>query len=254
MPEPTSQSPVPEPGTQVKPGDSIVPAGAPRAAGDRVSVLDTPTLTQEPPKPQPQPEVVEKPVIPPEPKPPTSQQPQQAPTPQNEQPDQEGASSSAVEPKISDPDAITWTASEFVAHEKSASWYGMLVLAAAAATAVIFLITKDKISSAVVPICALALGVIGARKPRSLQYQVDNYGVTVGDKHHGFEEFRSFTVATEGAFSSIIFKPLKRFAVLTSIYCAPEDEDRIIDMLEDRLPYEEHEPDVVDRLMRRIRF
>ncbi len=58
----------------------------------------------------------------------------------------------------------------------------------------------------------------------------------------------------EGAFSSVVFMPLKRFAPPRTIYYAPEDEDRIVGLLVNRLPLEEHRADAVDGLMRRIRF
>ncbi len=149
---------------------------------------------------------------------------------------------------------VSWTASEFVAHEKSVGWYAALILVAAIIAAVIYLITRDKISSGVVLVCALALGVLAARKPRQLQYAVDNSGITVGQKHFGYGAFKSFAVVPEGAFSSIVLMPLKRFAPLTTIYYSPEDEKRIVDTLASRLPFEEHKLDVIDHFMRRIRF
>jgi hypothetical protein len=58
----------------------------------------------------------------------------------------------------------------------------------------------------------------------------------------------------EGAFSSIVLVPLKRFSPLTSIYYAPQDEERITAMLAAHLPYEERKHDPIDKLMQRIRF
>ncbi|HET7060364.1 MAG TPA: hypothetical protein VFH99_03575 [Candidatus Saccharimonadales bacterium] len=150
--------------------------------------------------------------------------------------------------------SISWTASEFVAHEKSAGWYGVLVLATAAIAALIYLITRDIISTAVVIIAAFAFGVLAARKPRQLQYALDASGISIGQKHLGYNGFKSFSVAPEGAFSSIVFRPLKRFSPLTIIYYAPEDEERIVSLLTDHLPFEEHKPDAVDNIMRRVRF
>jgi hypothetical protein len=61
-------------------------------------------------------------------------------------------------------------------------------------------------------------------------------------------------VVPEGAFSSIVFMPLKRFAPLTTIYYAPEDESKIITILTDRLPFEERKAAAIDSLMKRVRF
>lgn len=149
---------------------------------------------------------------------------------------------------------ITWTASEFVAHEKSAGWYGLLGLAAVAVAALVYLITRDYVSVSVVVVGAVVLGFYGATKPRQLEYRLDQQGLSIGAKRYTYNEFRSFAVVPEQAFSSIIFMPLKRFAVPIAIYYAPDDEERILGLLADRLPFEEAPRDAVGNLMRRIRF
>jgi hypothetical protein len=151
-------------------------------------------------------------------------------------------------------EAITWTASEFIAHEKAASWYLGLAGAAVLLAAIIYLLTKDVITSGVILFGAFLFGVVAARKPRQLQYQIDDHGISIGVKHFVFEEFRSFSVVPEGAFSSIVLLPLKRFGTLTTIYYSPEDEEKIVNMLSSRLPFDEHKLDPVDNFMRRIRF
>jgi hypothetical protein len=148
---------------------------------------------------------------------------------------------------------ITWTASEFVAHDKSAGWYLSLALVAALASAVVYLISRDIISVGVVLAAGALLGVYGSHKPRQLEYRLSEQGIAIGEKTYSYDEFRSFAVVPEGAFSSITFMPLKRFSPPISIFYAPEDEDRIIALLSDRLPFEEHS-DAVDNLMRKIRF
>lgn len=148
---------------------------------------------------------------------------------------------------------ITWTASEFVAHDKSAGWYMSLALIAALVSGAAYLVSRDLISAGVVIGAALLLAVYGSHKPRQLEYRLGPRGITVGAKAYGYDEFRSFAVVPEGAFSSIVFMPLKRFSPPLSIYYAPEDEERIVAMLSDRLPFEEHR-DAIDSLMRRIRF
>ena len=151
-------------------------------------------------------------------------------------------------------ETITWTASEYIAHHKSGKWYAMLGLVAFVITAIIWLATKDIISAAVVLIGAGILGGYGARQPRELQYQLDTTALTIGNKTYELDAFRSFTVDDQQAFASVNLMPLKRFAPGLTIYCAPQDEEAIIDVLALRLPIEEHQPDAIDRLMRHIRF
>lgn len=153
-----------------------------------------------------------------------------------------------------DTDTVAWTASEFIAHQKSAGWYGVLIGVTLLIAAAIYLLTKDMITTSFVIFGAVVLGYYGSRQPRELNYQLNASGVAIGDKHYDYDVFRSFSIVTEGAFSSVIFMPLKRFAPLRAIYFAPEIEERIANMLMPHLPFEEYNHDAVDRLMRHIRF
>lgn len=155
---------------------------------------------------------------------------------------------------IVDDTGISWTASEFIAHEKGGNWYATLAGVAVLAAAIVGLITKDYITAGIIVFCALLFGIYGARQPRQIPYRVGEEGVTVGQKHHLYEEFRSFSIAQEGAFPSIVFMPLKRFAPATTIYYDPTDEEQIINRLLDRLPFEEHKSDLLDQFLHRIRF
>ena len=230
---------------QFKPGDTITPAAVPPAT----SVSPTPTVAPSP-EPTPQPDSIEPPETPAASK---SEEPASNSHPSADQ--SYTPLSDADQPLPSEPqDAISWTASECIAHDKSASWYGMLALGALVLATVVYLLTRDKISTAVVIVAGLALGVYGARKPQQLRYELNEQGVGIGQKFHSYNEFRSFAVIDEGAFASISFMPLNRFGQLVTIYFDPADEDRIVDLLANRLPLENRQHDVVDRFMKRIRF
>jgi hypothetical protein len=129
-----------------------------------------------------------------------------------------------------------------------------LIAVSVAIAALVWLLTKDKISAGVVIVAGIALAGYGARKPRQLEYELDPEGLRIGEKYYAYDAFRSFAVLDEGAFSSIAFMPLKRFAPLTTIYYDPADEERIINLLADRLPMEDRQHDIIDRFMRRIRY
>ena len=150
--------------------------------------------------------------------------------------------------------AVEWRASEFVHHDKSSSWYIVLGVVALVVAVLIYLITRDFISVAVIVFGSLLFGIYAGRQPRQLEYRVDNRGVQIGQKYYGFDNFKSFSIASEGAFSSIVFMPLKRFSPMITIYFPPEDEDSIVNILAVSIPYEEYKLDAVDRLMKSIRF
>jgi hypothetical protein len=151
-------------------------------------------------------------------------------------------------------DSINWTASEFIAHHKTVGWYLAVILAAIVLAALVWLATKDKISAAVVVVAAIALAAYGSRQPRQLEYGLDQNGLTAGRKQFAYGEFRSFAIIEEGAFASVVFIPLKRFAPLVAAYFELKDENKIVSILSNYLPMENREHDMVDRFMRRIRF
>jgi hypothetical protein len=149
---------------------------------------------------------------------------------------------------------IIWTASEFIHHEKASGWYLLLIVAAFAGGAVIYFLTRDFISAGAVLVGALFLAIMASRHPRQLDYRLDGNGIGIGERYQEYEEFRSFAVVPESGLSSIIFMPLKRFSPHTIIYYDPSDEDKIITLLNRHLPFEAHQPDVVEKVMRRIRY
>jgi hypothetical protein len=149
---------------------------------------------------------------------------------------------------------VTWTASEFIAHNKSAGWYSLIGLVALILAVIVWFVSRDVFSSVLVFIGVLLLGVYGAHKPRQLTYSLDQLGIAIGNNHHAFSEFRSFSVVSEDAFASIELVPLKRFAMYTTVYFDPADEDRIVKVLSTHLSKEEPRNDLLEQLMRRIRF
>lgn len=151
-------------------------------------------------------------------------------------------------------DSVQWTASEFLAHQKSGKWYVLLILAAVVVSAFIYGITRDWMSSSMVVIVAVLFAIVAGRKPRTLQYGLSSYELVIQEKHYPLANYKSFSVINEGAINSIMLIPIKRFAQGVSMYYAPEDEGRIINVLSAALPYEERQQDPVDRLMQRIRF
>lgn len=233
-----------------QPGQLIVPhsTDVPNVPGDGAPEPERPTEqpAQEPvptPGPAPEPEapaVVEQPIPAPD-------------QPENGWFHHEDDPTVAVQ-AYEMPDDLTWTASEFIAHDKSSGWYMTLVLIAAVITLLTYLITKDKFSTGVVLLVVIMFGVVAGRKPRTQQYSLGRAGIQVGPKVYNFKDFKTFSVAHEGASASVIFMPLKRFMPALTLYLAPDMEDRVVDYLAAVLPFEQHKDDMVDSLLRRIHF
>ena len=147
-----------------------------------------------------------------------------------------------------------WTASEYVANPKNKSWFSLLAAASIFVAAIVYVVTRDLISTSVTIILGILLGIFAARQPRTLQYRIDSKGIHIGQKFYEYAGFKSFSVAHEHAMAYISLMPLKRFMPPLAIHYDVQDEDKIVQTLADYLPFEEHKPDMVDSLTRRIRF
>lgn len=151
-------------------------------------------------------------------------------------------------------DLVEWTASEYVAHEKSIGWHLWLVAAAVIVAALVYLITRDTISTGVVLFAAVVFAVTAARKPRVLAYRVDQGGLTIGQKYYPYSQFKSFAVLQEGAFFTLSFLPLKRFSPSVDIHVPPDNAEAIMNVLTNNLALEPRRQGLVDTLTHRIRY
>jgi hypothetical protein len=227
--------------SELKPGATIRPGDTPTAEPS------TPSLEL----PAPQPVTTEEPAPKAAPTQPAPEAPGPAPAAVPEAP----VVTSQPSPSLQvDADGISWTASEFVEHDKSFDWYLALAVVAVLVTALLYFLFRDIMTAATPLVAALALGFYGRRRPRQLHYQLDSQGLAIDQKYLPYNLFRSFAIMDEGPFVSLVFLPLKRFGFLTTIYLDPKDEEQIIDLVSQHLPLEPREHDPIDRLMKRIRF
>jgi len=159
-----------------------------------------------------------------------------------------------VSPDAQFDNVVTWEASEYIHHHKSAGWFAMLGLATFGISAVLYFLIRDVFSIAVLVLMAVTVGIFAVRPPRTLRYSLSHSGLTVDKKHYPLDDFRSYSVAQEGAILSITFLPTKRFMVPVTVYFSPQDEPKISQVLAANLPHEDRVPDVIDRWTSRLRF
>ena len=166
--------------------------------------------------------------------------------------DDDYSGQAAPQPQSAHP--VNWTASEYVAHDKNPGWYLMVVLGSVVIALIVYVVTRDYVSPAVMIVLGIAFAAFGARKPQVLEYGVDNGGVHIGQKSYPYGMFRTFSVLEEDAIRSILLMPLQRFNLPISIYYDPMDEQRIVEALSLHLPHEDRQVGPIDNLMRKIRF
>lgn len=152
------------------------------------------------------------------------------------------------------PNSIKWTASEFIAYQKGRGWYFLAALGLIVTGGIIFLVTRDYVSTVVIIVLGILLVSVAARQPRTLTYEISSQGIKIGDRLYGFSTLRSFAIIDEGSIHSIDLLPLQRFMPVISMYYAPQDEQAIVRALGGYLPMENRNQPLIDKLMHRLRF
>ena len=149
---------------------------------------------------------------------------------------------------------IDWETLEFVAHEKSPTWYITLLLITLVGTLLVGWLSRDIISTLTIIFAMVGFAFYSARKPRMQKFSLDGGVVNVGDRQYLLNNYKSFAVEMVQDAHNIIFQPLKRLSPVLTIPVATEVEEVVIKHLSLFMPVEQHTPDVIDRLMRKIRF
>jgi hypothetical protein len=163
-------------------------------------------------------------------------------------------STMSIAPDATDDSVVTWEASEYIHHQKAATWYLGLAGIAIIICGLLYVSTEDWFSITVVLLMAVAVGIYAHRAPQVQRYTISGKGLSIGQHHYSINEFSSYQVADEGGVQSLTFTPLKRFMPPVSVYFPPQDGARIMTVLGTILPREERQPDIIDRLMRMVRF
>lgn len=157
-------------------------------------------------------------------------------------------------PQPAEPSLVQWQASEFIDHQKSAGWFLPLIGVSIVLCGIMYLITRDILSTVVVFLACAAFGFYAQQKPRTLTYTLLPTSFKIGQRSYSYDDFRTFSIVQDGPLYSIFLQPLKRLMPPLTIYFDPQDGERIFDILASHIPHEERVQDPIDRFMRRIRF
>jgi hypothetical protein len=149
---------------------------------------------------------------------------------------------------------FSWTASEYIEHDRGGSWYLLLAVGTAALAAGAYFLTKEYFTVGIIIAVGVIVGVYAKQKPKQVTYELTSTGLRVGEKLYAYDLFKSFSLVNDGAVNSVLLTPLKRLIAPVSAYYGAADEEKITDILGQHLPYEEAKPDSITRLSRRLRF
>jgi hypothetical protein len=149
--------------------------------------------------------------------------------------------------------AYSWQASEFVHHHKGVAWYiglaGIILVPAAGLTFLHSWIELGALATG-----AVALLVYANKTPKALLYELTPEGIAIDGRTHPYGDFRSFSVLPDAEWHSIELEPAKRFQPPISVLFDSDDFDPIVGHLELHLPRDDRPPDLMDQLVRRLRF
>jgi hypothetical protein len=165
---------------------------------------------------------------------------------------QSSASGSATKPPSKT--NFSWTASEYIDHQRGASWYIMLIIGTAVLAALSYFLTKEYFTVGIILVVGVTVGIYARQKPRQLKYELTESGLEIGGKPYAYGLFKSFSLVKDGTLNSVQLMPLKRLMPPISAYYDGADEETITDILGAHLPYEDRQLDRVDRLSRRLKF
>ena len=157
-------------------------------------------------------------------------------------------------PEEYDLPVLNWQASEYIHHEKQGMWFAGLAGAAVLLILIAIFLVGSWTFAILVAVMAVALAVFAVRPPRIMNYTLSEAGIRVNEKNFLYSDFRSFGVIEDGPLYSAQLVPAKRFMPAVNVYFPVEYGEDIVDMLAEFLPMQHVEPDLFDKIMRKLRF
>lgn len=147
-----------------------------------------------------------------------------------------------------------WEAQDSVIGEKNKLWYVLFTIAVIALAAVAWFIGSWTFA-ALILVSAVAIIVSRTSSAaRVVSYSLSGMGFFIDGKLHEYNQFKSFGILKEPGVFSIVFLPKKRFSTSVSIYFAEQDGEKIVDIIGARLPMEEIHPDIIDKIVRKLKL
>lgn len=163
-----------------------------------------------------------------------------------------------AKPAVPEEVLYQWQAPEFSYTQKPAGWYmGIFAFFIALGVLAFFFIGSEFqkwVTIGLLIIMAIALSVWANRKPKVLSYIITNYGVNVSNKKYLFDDFRAFYGYMDYNQPTLDLVPSKRFGTLVSLPLATPESDDIQETIAHMVPEIEHNEDIIDRIVRRLRF
>ena len=149
---------------------------------------------------------------------------------------------------------VVWSELESFSEKKTVGWYLILIILTVLLSGLTYLLTKDRLTTAVIIICGVLFGVYGTRKPKTINYTIDERGFKIGSRSFNFSSYKSFSIISIGDNMSAALVPLHRFMPYTYINFSADMVDKVLPVLDNSLPREAARRDLLERFFRRVGF
>ncbi|NCU37973.1 hypothetical protein EOL96_02860 [Candidatus Saccharibacteria bacterium] len=149
---------------------------------------------------------------------------------------------------------LRWEATEYIHQPQSPLWFVIFAIIVVGLMVVAFLLMKSITFAILIPVMAVALVVYVKRPPTVNQYILSRKGLHINDRLYPYATFRSFGVLSQGGAHSVVLTPRKRFQLGHTLYFPEEVGEPLVDMLAERLPMKDATPDMIDKLLAKLRL
>jgi hypothetical protein len=167
-----------------------------------------------------------------------------------EQPDSDISTESMSPP---DDIIVSWQEREYISTEKGTLWYIIFGIVVLGLLALSIFVMNAPTFALVIVFSVIAL-FIYFRTARTINYALGNKGLHIEDKVYPYSGFKSFGVLDDGKSFSIVFIPKKRFSPGVSVLIPEDKGEQIVDVLGRRIPMEEVKLDLIDKILKGLRF
>lgn len=166
-------------------------------------------------------------------------------------------SDTQVEPTADDNDSseglVQWQASEYIQRERGGLWLAVFMLIAVIMVSVAVYV-KAWTFVILIPVMALAVVLYTRRPPRMLNCALTTQGLHINDQLFPYSNYKGFALVHGLDQYTIALIPRRRFSPGVSVGFPDEVGEAVIDTLAARLPMQEFSPDLVDRIIHKLRL
>ncbi len=148
---------------------------------------------------------------------------------------------------------ITWDTLEYEQKDKGADWYFALGIIAVSASVASFLL-GNILFSILILIGALTLAMYGARKPATLNIEIDDRGILISNTLYPFNTLKSFWIEENTTPPKIIIQSEKTFMPYLILSLEDTDTDNVRIFLLEHLKEEELTEPLSQKVMEYLGF